>query len=265
MSLTVGQTLKEARDKKAVTLEDVHAKIKIHPRVLQLLEEDKFEKLPSKLFVKSFLKSYAEFLEMNPDEVLSAYEKEGGSVDTEQVLYLKTAAQRDKKSSSVSVPKNFVAAAVALAVFLAAAFAVFHVVKAAGRWISAKKESPRSKNIPKKIEGQNENNEPLDGDWLRSPDLDNFPSIPRKTPLELKIRAVEPVWMRVTCDGKVLFQSTLKKGAVESWSASQRIEIWTGNSSNMILTLNKFALGSPGRGVVKKMVITRDGVRIPRD
>ena len=64
---SIGTVLKEARTKKSISLEDVHSKIKIHPRVLQLLEEDKFEKLPSSVFAKSFLKSYAEFLEVNSE------------------------------------------------------------------------------------------------------------------------------------------------------------------------------------------------------
>ena len=65
--MSIGNTLKDARNKKTLSYDEVHAKIKIHPRVLQLLEEEKFDKLPSPLFAKSFLKSYAEFLEVNPN------------------------------------------------------------------------------------------------------------------------------------------------------------------------------------------------------
>ena len=68
--------------------------------------------------------------------------------------------------------------------------------------------------------------------------------------------------MHVTSDGVVTFQGILTKGSAETWSAKTSIEVWTGNASNMSLTLNKYALGSPGRGVVKKMLISRDGVRI---
>src|SRR3989338_8992259 len=92
---SIGATLKEARNRKSVSLEDVHARIKIHPRVLQLLEENKFEKLPSSLFVKSFLRSYAEFLELNAGELLEAYEKEGRK-EPEQVLFIKPAEMREK-------------------------------------------------------------------------------------------------------------------------------------------------------------------------
>ena len=70
---SIGYTLKEARNKKSISLDDVHAKIKVHPRVLQLLEEDKFDKLPSPIFVKSFLKSYADFLEIDSSSIIKSY------------------------------------------------------------------------------------------------------------------------------------------------------------------------------------------------
>src|SRR3989338_7578241 len=94
---SIRNLIREARSKKSISLEEVHSRIKIHPRVLQLLEEDKFEKLPSPLFVKSFLKSYAEFLEVNPEDLVQAYDKEGRK-EPAQVLYLKTAAEREKKT-----------------------------------------------------------------------------------------------------------------------------------------------------------------------
>ena len=85
---SIGSVLKEARNKKSISLEEVHSRIKIHPRVIQLLEDDKFDKLPSPVFVKSFLKSYAEFLEVNPEEIVRAYDKEGRK-DPAQVLFIK--------------------------------------------------------------------------------------------------------------------------------------------------------------------------------
>ena len=85
---SIGSVLKEARVKRSVSLEEVQLKTKIHPTVLQLLEEDKFDRLPSPLFVKSFLKTYAEFLEIKPDELIAAYEREKHR-DPEQILFIR--------------------------------------------------------------------------------------------------------------------------------------------------------------------------------
>ncbi|MGH7197896.1 MAG: helix-turn-helix domain-containing protein [Candidatus Omnitrophota bacterium] len=264
---SIGTVLKEARNRKAITLEEVHSRTKIHPRVLQLLEEDKFDKLPSPLFVKSFLKSYAEFLEVNPEEIVLSYEKE--KKDPEQALYIKTVTE---KKAAQGIPPQLVAGAGVAAVILVSGFLAFALFQAAGGWI-AKSQHARPKAVkaaakPRVEKPQAakpaEEKAKLSGEWLRSAELGNFPKIPPKTPLELTITAVDNVWLRVTCDGKVLFQSILKKGASETWSANDAVEIWTGNSSNMQLALNRSQLGSPGKGVIRKLVVSRDGVRIAK-
>jgi hypothetical protein len=98
--------------------------------------------------------------------------------------------------------------------------------------------------------------------WLNSVSLGNFPKLNRKALLTLEVKAIDAVWVHITSDGSVIYQGVLKKGAGDQWSAKNTLEIWTGNASNMALTLNKYPLGSPGKGVVKKMIISHEGIRI---
>ncbi len=265
MTVAIGQKLKEARTQKSVTLEDVHAKIKIHPRVLQLLEEEKFDKLPSPLFVKSFLKSYAEFLELNPEEIVGAYEKQNGRKEPEQQLFIESAAQQNK---SMRFNRDYVLVPLFLAAVGVLLFIGYDLVKTVIHWsakekkISAKAHGLKAAPAAGSAKERGGSAVSSGGEWLRSVELGNFPKLGRRVPLELQIKALDDVWMRVTCDGKVLFESILKRGAVESWNAENKIEIWTGNSSNMALALNRYVLGSPGKGVVKKMVLNHDGVKI---
>lgn len=259
---SIGSTLKEARSKKSVTLEEVHSRIKIHPRVLQLLEDDKFDKLPSPLFVKSFLKSYAEFLEVNPDELVEAYEKE--KKEPAQELFIKPAAERERRSE---FDKSFAAALWIAGVVIALALGAILLFKA-GAWVSQKWADSRKAAETRPVSQKKKEAKPApsaqtqSAEWLRTVEQGNFPKLNKKAPLELTIKAIDNVWMRVTCDEKVLFQNILKKGTQESWKANKEIQIWTGNSSNMLLVLNRHSLGSPGKGVVKRMIINHDGVRI---
>lgn len=261
MITAIGNRLKEAREKKAISLDEVHAKIKIHPRIIQILEEEKFEKLPSPLFAKSFLRSYAEFLEVNPEEIVDAYDKQGKKPAPEQTLYIKTQDEKIREAGGFQklgpLPKLIVAVLLCVG-------AILFISKNFHHWtefISARStKSVKSENSSKKevvaAQASRASNE-----WLRSPELGNFPKIGAKQPLNLKIKALDNVWVHVTCDGKVLFQSILKKGATESWSADKSIQLWSGNSASMSLTLNGAQLGSPGKGSAKKMLITRLGVK----
>ncbi|MEI8345675.1 MAG: DUF4115 domain-containing protein [Candidatus Omnitrophota bacterium] len=99
-------------------------------------------------------------------------------------------------------------------------------------------------------------------EWLRSVTAGNYPAIDKRASLDLRIKALDSVWLRITSDSKVLYQGILKKGQAEGWSAKETIEVWTGNASNIYLTLNRQTLGSPGRGVIKRMIITHQGIRI---
>jgi len=264
---SIGTTLKEARTKKEISLEDVHAKLKIHPRVLQLLEEEKFDKLPSPLFAKSFLRSYAQFLEVNADEIIDNYEKEKKLPEPEQKMYIKPVDM----SGARKIPASWWTAGIIAALIVGAA--MFAPTKQLSSWASKlkmpavkfqkKAVAPKEKKAssPKAEEAQAPAVESTDT-WLSSVKLGNFPKLNKKQPLDLQIKALDAVWVHITSDGKVLYQGVLKKGGGDAWQAKNAIEIWTGNASNMSLTLNKAALGSPGKGVVKKMIISHEGIRI---
>ncbi|MBI3252001.1 MAG: helix-turn-helix domain-containing protein [Candidatus Omnitrophica bacterium] len=257
----IGHHLKEARNKKGVSLEEAYALTKIHPHVLQSLEEDKFEKLPSPLFVKSFLKTYAEFLELDPREMIETYEKEKKK-DPEQILFIKPAGTRETALDRARVSLAPIAT---FAGFLAVIAAALFLFKFAGGFlvknIHLPTRAPRNAASlkPKAVSAKKES--AVSEEWLRSPEARNFPKVDRKTPLRLEVKATDNVWLRVTCDGKVLFESTLKRGAVESWAADESIEIWTGNPSGMQLVLNNQPLGSLGKTIVKKMIVSREGIK----
>ncbi len=259
----IGNRLREAREKKAISLDEVHAKIKIHPRIIQILEEEKFEKLPSPLFAKSFLKNYAEFLEVDPEEILEAYDKQDKKDAPDQVLYIKTADERIREARGFRNLSSMLPLVLATLLGAAALFYVFNNFRNWTGDLSKKVVSPQAaasktktaRTVPAQVTPRGA------GEWLRSPEAGDFPKLNPKDPLDLKVKALDDVWIHVTCDGKVLFQSILKKGSSENWSAAKSIRVWTGNASNMSWVLNNISLGSPGKGSVKKLAITHEGVK----
>ena len=259
--MSIGHALKEARTKKSISLDEVHAKIKVHPRILQLLEEDKFDKLPSPIFAKSFLKSYADFLEIDAESLLKGFEKTAQK-EPEQKLFIRPAEEAQKHFAGFDT--QTLAMILMVVAVLVVGWIGMHLAKSAKSQIN--KMKPTSVVAAKLPSAAVAKPAPVkkSSDWLRSVDQGNFPEIAKSAPLELQVKALDNVWLRITCDGKVLFQSILKRGASERWKASEKIDIWTGNSSNMFLTLNNYGIGSPGKGVVKKMLITRDGVKLSK-
>ena len=58
----IGATLREARERRQLTYEQVEAEIKIRAKYLRALEEEEFDSLPSGTYVRGFLRAYASYL-----------------------------------------------------------------------------------------------------------------------------------------------------------------------------------------------------------
>lgn len=71
MPPTLGQRLKHAREKRGLTLRDIEHTSKIPVARLQDLEDDKLNSFGGMTYAKAFLRTYADFLGVNADEVLS--------------------------------------------------------------------------------------------------------------------------------------------------------------------------------------------------
>ena len=68
---TVGQFLKESREAKLYTLDEIEKHTKIRKELLQALEEDNFAKLPPITFIQGFVKNYGKFLELDSEKLLA--------------------------------------------------------------------------------------------------------------------------------------------------------------------------------------------------
>jgi cytoskeleton protein RodZ len=70
---TIGETLREARMRQRLDIADVEAKTKIRAKYLRALENEEFSMLPGPTFVKTFLRTYAEALGLDPHVLVEEY------------------------------------------------------------------------------------------------------------------------------------------------------------------------------------------------
>ncbi|MFH1245073.1 MAG: RodZ domain-containing protein [Candidatus Omnitrophota bacterium] len=71
--MQIGEKLKKARLEKNISLDEVFKQTKIHPRVLAALEENQAEEQLSLIYIKSFIKSYAQYLGLDARALLDEY------------------------------------------------------------------------------------------------------------------------------------------------------------------------------------------------
>ncbi len=68
-----GQDLKSLRKAANIDLSDIFEVSRVRVGILEAIEADCKTELPSPIYLKGFLKSYAQFLELVPEKIISGY------------------------------------------------------------------------------------------------------------------------------------------------------------------------------------------------
>lgn len=68
-----GRLLREERERRGLTLQDISDRTRLRPNIIQTIENEAWDSLPSPAFVRGFLKNYAKVLSMDENSVLEAY------------------------------------------------------------------------------------------------------------------------------------------------------------------------------------------------
>lgn len=77
-TLTLGEKLKKLRSERRMSLGEASRQTMIQVKYLERLEEGAYDKLPADVYVRGFLRSYAEFLGVGEKILLRMYDKEIG-------------------------------------------------------------------------------------------------------------------------------------------------------------------------------------------
>jgi cytoskeleton protein RodZ len=97
---TIGETLREARMRQHLDIADVESRTKIRAKYLRALENEEFGMLPGPTFVKTFMRTYAEILGLDPvplvEEYRTTYEQRD-EVDHLQTLGPQVARDRRRR------------------------------------------------------------------------------------------------------------------------------------------------------------------------
>lgn len=101
---TIGEVLRLARTNQGLTLEELHKKTEIQLDMLEAMEADDFDQLPSPFYTRSFLRKYAWAVELDERIVLDAYDfgtmitYEEVDVDEDELTGRRRSSKKNKAS-----------------------------------------------------------------------------------------------------------------------------------------------------------------------
>jgi cytoskeleton protein RodZ len=130
----IGDTLFEARTRRAVDLEEVHAATGIRARYLRAIEEEDWDALPEEFYARSFIRKYAQFLGVEPEPLVAEYRRQRGTAGRGDAPTSPFARTGSRKADALRRRRQRQAAYVWLggAVLVVAAIAVVVLVVSGG-------------------------------------------------------------------------------------------------------------------------------------
>jgi cytoskeletal protein RodZ len=223
----VGAVLRRAREARRLTLSDAAKGTYIWERYLQALEADaSLEEFPARAYARSFLKAYAEFLELAALPLLREFDESHPAYEPRSLEPLP-----DPR------PRRRVVATAFVAVSVVSLLAIVVVQSVAGR------ESRSVLGPPLAASAGASGPDPS---ALRSPP-------PVFSGIRAVLRLTQPCWVQVVADGRLLERSTLQPGDRVVFPARRLLELTLGNAGGVELEVEGEVLATGDLGEVVRL------------
>ncbi|HJX74526.1 MAG TPA: RodZ domain-containing protein [Candidatus Deferrimicrobiaceae bacterium] len=268
----VGEAWKKRREEMGKTLEDVSSELRISKKYLRGIEEGNFSRFQAKVFSTGFIRTYATFLSVDPEPLLSEYlELFERSSKEEPPFHGKPEwLERERKRGSRRTAYAIAAAAVLVIGIFLARYAKHTALRPPPVPEIRQTSQPPPAPVPASVENTAL---PSDNAAVGGGEAAEVPPVPeQKTPTvvgktgpasapshhlsSLFLEASEPTWIMYSRDGSEPVDVMLYPGDRLSIQARGKIYLKIGNAGGVVGTLNGNLLPSFGeKGQVKEITL----------
>lgn len=120
--MQIGEILKETREEKNISLDEIQAETKIQKRYLVAIEQDDFHALPGKFYARAFIKEYAQAVGLNPEEVLKGFDETDIATEEPATQYTRMNRTKQSKDTKGSSFWSFLPTAIVIILIIAILF-----------------------------------------------------------------------------------------------------------------------------------------------
>jgi cytoskeleton protein RodZ len=261
---SIGNTLRRERVRRGLKLEEIAAQTKIGQYHLRALEENQFDRLPGGLFRRSFLRQYAQALELNADEIIASFKQQFEPPSPRSPEPPPTPPHLTPLPMFAWFLVAVVACAGAYSVWenarrsLSDAFAVAPRPAAHGAGVILNPSSPRA----------GANRSQPDHSSVEEPPPVRWTASPQESPrgaaaMHVMFAATEPVWLAIKSDGNRTYSGTLEELQRMEFDASEKMTVLVGNAGGLAISLNGEPVAlAASHGEVQLLVLTPAGVQV---
>jgi cytoskeletal protein RodZ len=240
-----GATLRQARESKGISLEQLANETRISTRLLKAIENEEFQQLPGGIFNRGFVRAFAERVGLDPEQAVADYERVAQTREPAEVI---TAMP---SSPPARVERHLFLIAVGALLLLIAAYYFF--TRDSGNTAEVSNPVPAAAVQPLQ---PSQSAAPVVPPTTAS--AASEPVAPAIEPLRIDIEAKEATWIKVTADGTAITAGEiLEPGMTRRFTAQNSIDLSVGNAAGVSLKINDIEAKPLGRaGQVREISIT---------
>ena len=259
----IGDLLRRERERQNLSIKDIEKATSIRALYIDAIEKGEYKTLPGEVYAKGFVRNYANYLKLNANEIVNAFNEEmhpqeelqdaAGSSSAEEARQ-EQSAERNREEyrgpkitslESYPMEKSSHGVRNALMVAVAVFVVAFAALIAFGGDEEPSAPAPRAKTQTQ--QGQ-------------KPGQKQTEAAPKAADgVEVKLSFTDRCWTEVVVDGKTEFEGTAEKGKVLTLKGKDKVRITAGNAGALNYSLNGKDMGAIGqKGEVVEKTFTKE-------
>ena len=240
MAENIGKRLQEARRRKEISLQQISEETKISKEYLKALEKEEYGLFPAKVYVVSFIRSYARYLGLDAEVLVHIYKREHSGRKDKMglnpefpIVVSQGGEEKSKLRGGITAfrftKKGLIPFILAIGVIVGVGLLVISYLYSAL--------------------------------WQLSPQVKAGTNVSTNIPQNISVIAEinDKTWLRVVEDGVVSFEGILFPGENRRWMAENGMNVRIGNVDGVKLYVNGEEVDtiSGNLGRVNELVFTR--------
>jgi cytoskeletal protein RodZ len=217
----IGGRLRQSREQRNMSIEDISVRTRIQPRLLRAIEEGHIEMLPEAVYVKGMVKQYGDSIGLNGVEIsqqVPQWEKE--SMDFNQLTAPQTTGFSKPEIKPLPVYLGY-----AVAIFGICGISSFLLTNAlnskhasGGGVVEKNQLAAAPTAIPARVV---------------APRSTQLPDVP------ISVVVKSPAWAQIGVDGATKFTGNLQVGAQLNLTATKQVTISTNNAGGLLFSRDR--------------------------
>jgi cytoskeletal protein RodZ len=243
----LAELLKEARQNKEVSLEEVEEELKIRRKYLQALEEEDFSSMPPEVYVKGFLRNYAIYLGLDPEEVRDLYYKGRPVEKGRKPDFLGAETGPRSFPMDMSLTQTRLLAFPFLVIALALLAAVLLGLWAFQKYLPLSAKTTPTSEAAVTTREPRPTFTPTSVVTPTTPTPIGTPTPKVYTGVDVELVMLERAWLQVHVDGEKVFEGVFDEGTTITWSGEESVAVRCNNAGGVEVILNGQELGPLGK------------------